>query len=175
MVLELKWHRRFLTLFLLALLSFAGWWGCVRPSSQVVVPVPGLSAIVEMQLLPDFDEGAYQVHIRNDKGQLTSKLWSNWGPATRATFYLAPGDKLVVIGGGDSVYVFAINDDFPPEKVTNFKDVLSADGKEWHFIGTTHGRNPIRFTPPTRLTECIDLLGAGETPYRKAFQVNRAC
>lgn len=171
--LQTNGRRRLMLVCVLILFIIAGWWGCVRPLSQATVPIPGLATVVRMQLLPGFDEGSYQVHISNKKGKLIRKLWSNWGPAIRATFYLAPGNRLVVIGGGADTYVFDIDDCNAP-KISS-PNLLSADGQDWLFLGTTDGRDPIEFIPPARRAECIDLLGAGESPYRRLYQAEGSC
>ncbi|WAC49650.1 hypothetical protein OVA03_07045 [Asticcacaulis sp. SL142] len=169
------WQRHYLIWIVLICICFGGWWGCARPSSEAIVPIPEMETVVKMQFLPEWDEGAYQLIIHNKSGQFKTKLWSNWGPATRASFYLTPDNNLVVIGSGGNVYAFAIGHHYSPTKLDINKDLNSADGMDWRFIGTTDGRGSIQFTPASEGKECIDLLGAGTLPYSKPFHSQHWC
>lgn len=122
--------------------------------------------------------GGYRTVVRNDLGQAAFSSLPNGTSKRRASLYLTPEDWLVVIdaGGGDAF--FDITRGRPPRVLRPSRQTdTDAWSSRWRYLGRverTRGNN-LAFYPAHQKPECIELLGAGESPYRHPHQAEHFC
>jgi hypothetical protein len=142
------------------------------PTFEAIVKLPMGNAVARFQTWGGFFESQPLVlRVDTPHGTTSAKLWVNWGPADHVALYRTPEDWLVGIGGGgESVIIDVANKSGP--RIILGPESDNTDDKEWVFLGYAQGRGLV---PPAERKECIALLGAGWSPYRKQYQVPHSC
>jgi hypothetical protein len=119
--------------------------------------------------------GDYYVSVRSPRGHASALMWRNWGPAHRASFYLTPERTLVVLhpGGGNTFIALEPRPlEFRPRR-------LPGNDGEWRYLGAVdrdaRRRSNLRFFAPDEQRECIPLLGAGSSSFRREHQLQHSC
>lgn len=152
--------------------------GCFlfSPVEQVVVPLPLEDAIVRVEVWGNTtSEGRFEVSVQNHFGAEKHFLWDDWGPAQRASLYLAPDRRLVVLGGGGIAEMIIIPPKAQPHWLP-YAERPKESGDEWKYLGAIdRDVDHLVFYAPSRQRECIPLYGAGSSPYRKSHQNEHSC
>ena len=149
-----------------------------RPFASVEVPIeyPGVTALFEAW--SDFGGGQYWLVTSTSLGSAERKLWSNWGPATRANFYRTSDNRLVVLGGGGASEMVDLNNAIAPQEPRRSTGT-KADSASWSYLGAVDyswsGAGGYRFFPPSERKECFAMFGAGYSPYRHQYQAESRC
>lgn len=148
----------------------------VMPGQEVAVYLPARSAVAYVQVWANsMMEGRYEVLVATQHGRLRRILWEDWGPAQRASLYLTPEGWLAILGGGGDATIIAIPENARPFEVprTELQNVRS---ETWHYVGAVDRANRrLRFFSPDDQSECFPMFGEGNSPYRKAHQVEGSC
>lgn len=160
-------------LLVLVVVTLAACDGLVR-KIKVDLPFPDTSASVEVW--SDGLESRYELVVKNGSGQARTKMWTDWGPATRANFYVTPENFIVVIGGHGCCYVFKVGEKKPP-RIADFAEYRNLDSESWTYLGAVSKDRlgETRFFTPNEMRECISNYGVGGDPRRAKFQVPGEC
>jgi hypothetical protein len=159
---------RFGCLSLIVLAVVAAVWGYnsqfSSPRQAVPLDLAGTGANARFEWWLGDDWMPYsRLRIENARGRLDKRMWTDWGPARRGTFYLTRENWLVAVHPGGGATVITLNTDEAPKEIGEF--ALRASPSElWRFIGTVLDPAPsmeLRFFSPSQMPECIPLFGAG--------------
>lgn len=150
-----------------------------RPFASVDVPIRLPGVTVRFEVWSDFGGERYWLVTSTPSGSAKRKLWSNWGPASRANFYWTSDDWLVVLGGGgDAEMVDLKNASAPHERRRS--PGTQTDSGTWIYLGAVDflsngAASGYRFFTPSQRRECFAMLGAGFSPYRHQHQAQGPC
>ncbi len=151
-------------------------WFCSSfwPAAEAVVKLPMGNAVARSQSWVGFLEPQpFVLRVDTPHGSTSAKLWADWGPANDLALYRTPEDWLIGIGGGGESVIIDVMSKFGPRIVLE-DEQRKTDNKEWEFLGYLYSQGG-RLHTPTEREECIALLGAGSSPYRKEHQVPHSC
>lgn len=147
----------------------------------VVVLSLGMCQKREFVLLPDglnsvnvrlHSGKEWIVTVRNKDGSATDTMFAA-NNHQRSNIYLTPKHQLVVIEQGGSDVFFALHPNGEPEPLSgNRYDERDTASDAWRYIGVIIGG---KFIGASQAAECVGLLGVGESPYRKRYQVPHFC
>lgn len=147
----------------------------------VVVLSLGMCQKREFVLLPDGVNSVnvrlhsgkeWIVTVRNKDGSATDTMFAA-NEHQRSNIYLTPKHQLVVMEQGGSDVFFALHPNEAPEALSGNLDAERDTASDaWRFIGVIIGG---KFISASQAVECVGLLGAGESPYRKRYQVPHFC
>lgn len=102
-------------------------------------------------------------------------MWVDWGPAQRTNLYATPEKWVVAIGGGGGATIVDVSDGNAPRLVTRAETKMTRS-EDWTYLGAVDSTAAgFRFVSPEEMRECIDLFGAGSSPYRIAHQAPTSC
>lgn len=141
-----------------------------RLIDEITVPLSGnVNLAVSYRVKADFP--GFEATVITNLGRAHQRLWDDWGPAKSGNVYATPDDRIVVIGGGGGAYMFEVKQGKVP-RVYSEQWPTKEDGSDWEYLGAfvLHDGGQLRFHLPNRMEEHIQLLGAGSSPYRLAFQ-----
>ena len=111
-------------------------------------------------------DGRFVAAVQNRYGTESHDLWEDWGPAQRASIYLADDGRVIVLGGGGRDARFKLPSHAAPNWIP-YSERPSETGADWHYIGAVdREQGDLVFYGPTTQPECIPLYGAGFSPYR---------
>jgi hypothetical protein len=174
----LRWAARILILVVLSIPAAAFCWSLIwsfffqHNEAAVRLPI-GSNAVAYVQEWVRWDaiDGHFWLVVKTPEGEVTTKMWEDWGPARSANLYVTPENTLVVIGaGGVDTFVR-----FVGEKPELGAGPVSAS-EHWIYLGAVApgGKDwrELKFYSADTHRECVDLFGAGASPYRKQFQKN---
>lgn len=129
----------------------------IRPAHEVAIAIPG--AVAYMQVWKEYQsDGLFRLVVKSPKGAVSKDMWQNWGPATRANFYLTPDNHLAVLGPSGLGETLVVATDRGPI----FSEPATLNSELWTYIGATDRRYPgrgYRFYSPQEMPECLDRLG----------------
>ena len=162
-----------------ALLALAALWGGgylythLWPTTEVSVPLPMGEATVRVQSWAGFvSSNPYVLIVDTPRGSLSESLWEDWGPAGSMNLYRTPEEWLVIIGAGGQDRFVNVVDPAGPRLVSR-QDLPRTNDKDWVYLGILIVG--VGLGSPSEWPECLELLGAGESPYRKKYQVEHSC
>ncbi|WP_336978510.1 hypothetical protein [Brevundimonas nasdae] len=142
-----------------------------RLVDELAVPLPNDGKLLVSYRVrvstPSFEASAINAY-----GGSHQKLWDDWGPAKRGNIYVTPDDRIVVIGSGGFVSMFEMHNGKAP-RLLKEKLPPTEDGQDWKYLGAfvlSDGGNLV-FARPSEMSEHIELLGGGGSPYRLAAQI----
>lgn len=144
----------------------------VWPVEEAVVRLPMGDAIARFQAWGGgWGTLPFVLRVDTPHGTISTKLWADWGPASDINLYQTPEDWLVGIGGGGETVIVDVMSPSGPRFVIGDEQKKTND-EDWKYLGVAAGSG---FSPAQSTPECIALLGAGYTPYRKKYQVQDFC
>lgn len=144
----------------------------IWPVGEAVVRLPMGDAIARFQTWGGgWGTLPFVLRVDTPHGTISKKLWADWGPASDINLYQTPENWLVGIGGGGDTVIVDVMDTSGPRSVIGDEQYRTND-ENWKYLGVAVGDG---FIPAESKPECIALLGAGYTKYRKKFQVEHFC
>lgn len=144
----------------------------VWPVEEAVVPLPMGNAVARFQTWGGgWGTLPFVLRVDTPRGTISTKLWADWGPAGEINLYQTSENWLVGIGGGGETIVIDVMSASGPRVVIGEEQKTTND-ENWKYLGIAFRSV---FATPESVPECIALLGAGYTPYRKKFQVDHSC
>lgn len=133
------------------------------PRQFVAVELPGVKAAVRVEWWLGRDWMPYsRLIVENASGKIDAKMWADWGPASRGTFYLTPENWLVVLHPSGGATAISVREGGAPEEI-NGSEINGSRSESWQFIGTVdkapYPQSGYRFYSPTEQRECIPMFG----------------
>ncbi|BCM84151.1 hypothetical protein mvi_26120 [Methylobacterium indicum] len=144
----------------------------IWPTGESFVQLPMGDAVARFQAWGGFVKSQpYALRVDTPHGTVSKELWTDWGPASTINLYRTPEDWLVGIGGGGDTVVIDVVDRAGP-RIVYGSELDKTDDEKWIFLGYASAGG---FVPASRMPECVELLGAGYTRYRKKYQNPHFC
>lgn len=155
-------------LFWLAIFTYINIW----PERETVVKLPMGDSVARFQVWYGlYLKPPYFLTVDTPRGSISTELWTNWGPARSINLYQTPENWLVGIGGGGASVIIDVMNPSGPKSVDRAERVRTND-ENWKYLGRAYIS---KFITAREKPECIELFGAGDSPYRKKFQAQSFC
>jgi hypothetical protein len=151
-----------------------------RLAHDVAVDLPTNDARARVQWWSGSDWMPYaRLIVERDTGErVDTKMWTNWGVATRGSFYITPENWLVVAHPGGGTTVVTISKNSPLKELHEF-DLKHSPSEVWNYIGAVDGyQHSSKFFSPKQQRECIPMFGMKFEPgprFRFDQQVPQDC
>ena len=152
-------------------------WPLIAPRRQASVDLPIDATVARIEQwwgIADF--GKYEIVLSTPRGSVRSFLFTNIETANRTNLYVTPDRVVAALGAGGEATFISVPENAAPHEISA-RELADPNSDTWIYVGAVdlNEKKQLQFFSPQVQTECFPMLSAGESPFRRKYQVQHSC